>query len=458
MNHDVYVLIPGITGSVLQKDGHDVFGLTAQAGLRALFTGGGSIQQLRLTEDPPDVDDLGDGIRAGRLAADAHLIPGLWKIDGYGKVGAYLRHRLRLLPGESYFEFPYDWRRDNRVAARQLAAQAQAWLRARRTAYPDARLVLVAHSMGGLVARYYLEVLGGWRDTRTLLTFGTPYRGSVKALDFLANGLPSMLGLAHLSDLLCSFTSIYQLLPIYRCLDRGDGNLVRLTEAPGLIPSLDPGKVTAARAFHREIEDAVDRHHDDSGFREDRYQIRPVVGIDQPTNQSAIWRERRLTVLRSYEGKDLEGDGTVPRVSAFPQEVEVEEDSDAMYASTRHASLQNTDAVLTQVRGWTTGAGLRRFRAGAPISLTLDLEDAYPGGAKLRASVLPAEATSDLLATLEWVAGPGNPGRTVSAPLPAEDGPRAIEFAPPAPGCYRLKVSGANDVEPVTDLFVVAPE
>ena len=66
MNHDVYVLIPGITGSVLQKDGHDVFGLTAQAGLRALFTGGGSIQQLRLTEDPPDVDDLGDGIRAGR--------------------------------------------------------------------------------------------------------------------------------------------------------------------------------------------------------------------------------------------------------------------------------------------------------------------------------------------------------------------------------------------------------
>jgi hypothetical protein len=33
--------------------------------------------------------------------------------------------------------------------------------------------------MGGLVARHYLEVFDGWRDTRMLVTFGTPYRGSV---------------------------------------------------------------------------------------------------------------------------------------------------------------------------------------------------------------------------------------------------------------------------------------
>ena len=50
------------------------------------------------------------------------------------------------------------------------------------------RVALIAHSMGGLVSRYYLEVLEGWRDCRALITFGTPYRGAVNAVGFIANG------------------------------------------------------------------------------------------------------------------------------------------------------------------------------------------------------------------------------------------------------------------------------
>ena len=102
MNHDIYVLVPGILGSVLQKDGKDVFGLTAGAGFRALFSGGHSITDLQLSETPwklaehsdeeiRQVPDLGDGVTADRLAAVAHLIPGLWKVDGYGRVGEFLR-------------------------------------------------------------------------------------------------------------------------------------------------------------------------------------------------------------------------------------------------------------------------------------------------------------------------------------------------------------------------------
>jgi len=452
VTHDVYVLIPGIMGSVLQKDGRDVFGLTAAAGLRALFSGGGSLQQLSLVDDPPDVGDLGDGIRASRLATDAHLIPGLWKIDGYNRVGGYLRQRLGLKPGLSYFEFAYDWRRDNRVAAHELDVSARQWLNARRADCPDARLVIVAHSMGGLVARYYLEVLGGWRDARALVTFGTPYRGSVNALRCLASGVPAVPGLASLSGLVRSFTSVYQLLPIYPCLDQGDGKLVRLTDVPGLIPTLDPGKVTTAREFHAEMEAAVNRNIDDPSYDENRYRLLPVVGIDQPTRQSAIWRDGQVTALRSYRGEDLGGDGTVPRVSAFP--LEAAEESAAMYASTRHASLQNADAVLTQVRGWLTGAQLGHFRAGAAVSLSLDLEDAYPAAMGVQATVLPSEATADLVATLEWVTGPGRAVPPVSVTLPVQDGPRDIRISPPAPGCYRLTVTGANDVEPVSDLLL----
>ena len=177
---DVVVCIPGITGSVLRKDGRDVWNISGGALLSALTTLGGSITDLKLERDPPDVDDLGDGITAPEVIRDVHLIPGFWKIDGYTKMLRYIEETFDVTRGRNLFEFPYDWRRDNRVAARRLQRQGGEWLEAWRAASGagDAKLVLVGHSMGGLIARYFLECLDGWRDTRTLVTFGTPYRGS----------------------------------------------------------------------------------------------------------------------------------------------------------------------------------------------------------------------------------------------------------------------------------------
>jgi triacylglycerol esterase/lipase EstA (alpha/beta hydrolase family) len=63
--------------------------------------------------------------------------------------------------------------------------------------YGDARVVLICHSMGGLVARHYLEVLGGYKDAKALITFGTPHRGSIDALAYLA-GTSSCSGLHEL--------------------------------------------------------------------------------------------------------------------------------------------------------------------------------------------------------------------------------------------------------------------
>src|SRR5262245_43468345 len=230
-----------------------------------------------------------------RLVNDVHLFPGLWTIDGYTKVAERLRQRLRLSPGANYYELPYDWRRDNRVAARTLQRDSAQWLRLRRATHPDAKLVLVAHSMGGLVARYYLEVLGGWRDTRKLITFGTPYRGSLNAVDFVANGIRKAFGLVDLTDLMCSFTSVHQLLPIYPCLDTGAEKLTRLEDIPIALPRLTSEQVAAARGFHREIEEAVARHHDDAAYRSRGYRVKPVIGIEQPTYQSAIVRADGLT-------------------------------------------------------------------------------------------------------------------------------------------------------------------
>ena len=142
---DVVVLLPGITGSVLQKDGRDVWAVTGSAAVEALKSLGRDITSLELHGDDAALDDLGDGITAPRVIPDVHLIPGLWKIDGYGKVSATIREQFDVTPGLNFFEFPYDWRRDNRVHARRLARESHEWLAAWRahSGNEDAKLILI---------------------------------------------------------------------------------------------------------------------------------------------------------------------------------------------------------------------------------------------------------------------------------------------------------------------------
>ena len=170
-------VLPGILGSVLTRDGEDIWAPTPGAVGRALWTLGGSIRPLDLEDDPSELDDLGDGVVATRLVPDVHIIPGLWGIDGYSGISRMIHDHFDVVDGQTYVELPYDWRRDNRVAARRLRDLADRTLHAQRQQNPDAKLILIGHSMGGLVARYFLECLDGWRDTRMPVTFGTPYRG-----------------------------------------------------------------------------------------------------------------------------------------------------------------------------------------------------------------------------------------------------------------------------------------
>ena len=51
---DVIVLLPGITGSVLQKDGDDVWAFSGGAAVQALTSLGRSIKDLELDGDDPE--------------------------------------------------------------------------------------------------------------------------------------------------------------------------------------------------------------------------------------------------------------------------------------------------------------------------------------------------------------------------------------------------------------------
>lgn len=458
---DVIVMLPGITGSVLQKDGKDVWAPTAGGVINALLSLGKDVKGLALKDDPPDVDDLGDGVVATRVMPDIHLIPGLWKIDGYSKLKSYVLKTFDVKIGENLFEFAYDWRRDNRVSARRLQHSADDWLKAWRekSGNQDAKLILVGHSMGGLISRYYLECLDGWRNTRTLVTFGTPYRGSLKAISTLSNGMEKKLGpiSLDLTAMARSFTAIYQLLPIYPCVETGSG-LARVAETD--IPNIDPQRAASAREFHEEIRLAVEQHEQDEEYLQGRYTIRPVIGTFQPTAQSAKTHGDGVQLIKSYDGEDIGGDGTVPRVSATP--IEIEHEENAMFAAQKHASLQNDDPVLAQLAGILSGLhlNLAAFREPPKVGLSLDIEDIYGAGEPVTVKAKPERESIDaLLAVVEDASLPPDsehPVEVARTPLrPADDGWHSVELPPLADGAYRVTVLGSGMVEPVTDVFAV---
>jgi pimeloyl-ACP methyl ester carboxylesterase len=454
---DVVVLLPGIMGSVLQRDGEDVWAFSKGAVVRGLFSRGGSIKKLKLDDDPHDVDDLGDGVTAPRLMPDLHAIPGFWKIDGYEKIGNRIRQGLGVTPGQNYFEFPYDWRRDNRVAARQLARKSHEWLQAWRTTSgnADAKLVLVGHSMGGIVARIFLELMDGWKDTRVLVTFGTPYAGSVNALEFLANGFRKGIGPIgiDLTDTLRSFTSAYQLLPVYRCLETpGGGELARLRDVDSL-GEIDVTKVRAAAELHAEVRQAVDTHRANDYDGTGGYGLRPLVGDFQPTRQSARFDGDKVTALRARGGVDEGGDGTVPKVSAVPHELLDGWTNVSFYAEV-HASLQNFDPVLVQLFSLLRNLSIDTDGVYAVAArLSVDLEDLFFVDEAIVVRARPEFPVDGLEAVVVSVETEEEVKRV---PLVEDaDDWLAADLGPLAPGDYRVTVRAPASVDPVTDVFAV---
>jgi hypothetical protein len=456
---DVVVLLPGILGSVLTKNGHDVWNISGSAIGRALVSGWDSIQTLALNGDSSE-DDLGDHVTASKLIDDVHLIPFLWKIDGYSRFKRALTSSFQdIKPGKNFFEFPYDWRRDNRVAARRLQKDCAKWLEARRKTpgNQQAKLILICHSMGGLVARYFLEVLGGWKDTTALITFGTPYRGSLNALNFIANGMRKKLGpipILDLSDLLRSFTSVYQLLPIYPCHDEGNG-MVRVKDAKK-IPHLDVARAKAAFDFHDEIRNAVDVNLKNETYTKNRYFIHPIVGTQQPTMQSSQFNNE-MKLLNSFNDNDMDGDGTVPRVSATP--IEIENERRETFIAEAHGSIQNATEVWNHVQSVLKNSHLDLgiFKAhqdleAQDVRVGLAIDDLYEKGEPILAKARPDKPGVKLTAAISDVNGV----ETINQPMKERsDGWYEAEFASRPEGVYRIRIYSDAGVHPVQDVFAV---
>jgi hypothetical protein len=355
-------------------------------------------------------------------------------------------------PG-NLIEFPYDWRLSNQFNAQRLAnvilPHLERWQR--HTQNKDAKLILICHSMGGLIARWFLEMLGGRDITRMLITIGTPYQGSPNALSALVNGIflgAGRIGIA-LDELVRSFPSVYQLLPTYPCLDLGDGQVRALSGID--VTNVGAVNISEALAFHQRISDAIEERP--------RYQTFAIKGIDQPTAQSALLRGGKVEALRSHKGTDYGGDGTVPRPSSHPPEWQNEGTS--VFASQRHTMLQSTDSILTQLFGVLTGH-LGRFMGGAAIGV--DMPDAGLLGSPVSIGVISKSndpstpPISDLPLHVVCESEHGVPFGSPKLMRASGDGRYQATIDGLPEGAWRITVRSATPtrpVEPVSDWMLV---
>lgn len=168
------VLVPGIMGSALDNEaGRSVW----PPSLRDLVTGYDDIEDL-----------LDPNLRPTEIIESVmHVYPVYESIlEDVNRCGYQSGDPNRL-----FIPYPYDFRRSNADSADGLATVLDG--------LPDLdELILIGHSMGGLVLRYLLE--SGEFDDRewfpkvsTLITMGTPHFGAPKAIQYLT-GEESMLG------------------------------------------------------------------------------------------------------------------------------------------------------------------------------------------------------------------------------------------------------------------------
>ncbi|PSB43223.1 lecithin--cholesterol acyltransferase [Cyanosarcina cf. burmensis CCALA 770] len=476
---DMIVILPGIMGSVLQKDGIDLWNVSGKAIWQVIKSLGSRLQDLKLEGDDPSGKDIGDGIKPTRLITDTHLIPGFWKIDGYNKTSELITKNFKVTEGDIYndpedrvanfYHFPYDWRRDNRANAqilkRLLDKRLHQWRKSSEER-KDAKVILLAHSMGGLISRYYLEVLGGWQDCRALFTFGTPYRGSVNAVNILANGFRKggidLIEKLGMKEIIQSLTSIHQLLPIYEML-KYENKFYRIAEAPVKLPNIVKERAEDALAFHREIEKAVKINQKEEKYRDSLITV-PIVGINQTTLQSAIFLNEKIDaiqdlppIIQNNPGL-AKGDGTVPEVSAYPPEFTGQQVLIASSIAEKHGSLQNQSQILTDLlqRLQNSQFDLKVARGRGQKAINLTLEDIYftDEPVIINAKEIGISASNKLNAEITCLSE-----KRESINLGFEGSAQEWKLIVNnlQPGLYRIKVEAENSsnppTTPVNDLF-----
>ncbi len=241
------ILIPGILGSEL------VHKKTGEVAWPRVFGAARSELPLPMTSDlPANRDDLVPGkiieaVQFAKVLPEVYVYRGL--LDALRKYAGY-RDGDWDNPGtdgdkDTVYTFPYDWRLDNVENARELVTRIA--ILKRKLNRPDLRFNIIAHSMGGLIARYAAmygdadlpkdgippaPTWAGAAHIQRIIMLGTPNEGLMDAFASILRGYSLTEGLHRLrlfstlsKELAFSSPAVFELLPHAHSVRLIDENL-----------------------------------------------------------------------------------------------------------------------------------------------------------------------------------------------------------------------------------------
>ncbi|MFL5913998.1 MAG: esterase/lipase family protein [Gaiellaceae bacterium] len=465
VTYDAVVVVPGFLGSALaeRSSGEVLWGFPAILRYTKLWTLSRAYKRLGLT----DAEREGDYTRvrpAGILKIPA-FAPVFQGYEPYGRLSTTIRSSVA--NEDAVLEFAYDWRLPVEHNAGCLARAARDHLDRWRThdvhrddvAEREPRLVLVAHSMGGLLARALSRVEGTGdvpevtSDIRATVTLGTPFLGAVKAAaligsaDVLSRTGSIAVQKRRFREVALTMPGIYDLLPMYRCVKKGES--VQAIEA-GDVASLGGDRELAEKAiaFHEPL------------LKESPPCHRPYVGTSQPTlssltidsgtaeasNDYFAWKnDEFLTADGKLRPLTRGGDGTVPRDSAEPGGAEY------------HRVPQQHGALASSPEGVTYAADVLTERPfGPPLGVAavgMELPDVVAAGERWEIALTGIDQPSEATCRIYEVGDAGIDSPVDTPVIERRDGGLVARVSVDTPGLFRVAVE-AGATAPVTQLVL----
>src|SRR5258706_5178166 len=284
-----------------------------------------------------------------RLDAQGNQADPSISVTSCGLLDEYLPLVVELGREWEVLPFAYDWRLDIDQSVHKLNDAIRAWAGGKP-------VHIVAHSMGGLVSRRFIQLHpdtwdamadpDGLKRGGRLVMLGTPNRGSF-AIPFVLTGQEQTVrmlerldfthDLEELLQIIDTFVGSYQMMPSPK-LEFGDDRLKLYEEKTWGTYPVDQVNLDRGRLFQEGIDEVIDA---------DR--LLYVAGFDQPTP----YRVRVDGPGRLSYRETLAGDGRVPHELGLLPGVT------SFYVAEKHGDLPSNEKVLNAIhellRTGTTG-------------------------------------------------------------------------------------------------------
>ena len=371
------VFIPGIGGSEL-KTSQDIVWSASDGHGGTYSHGYTNNEKIWVNQD--EAAKLGDDdyfdvlrLKPDGVTPEATLsLTGNMNPYGYSDIESFFTG-MGYVKDNNFFVFNYDWRKDVRSTKDDL----DALIESAKTASGQTKVNLVVHSMGGLIARYYISDSTKAIKVNKLIELGVPHLGAASAIKALVYGEPigrwyfKIINIGvngkEVKDVIQNFPSQQSLIPSVKYYDFYSNS----TDLPYPFRDdrdIDANAVTGTLNYDQTknlltnlnynmtvfgINEQLHNFLDPILNQTNSVKIYEIVGTAQPTLgqlHETWWITWPINLIPKTDEIFINGDDTVPLYSASlkSDSLDISGATKIYYVEQRHGDMPKSDGISMQ--------------------------------------------------------------------------------------------------------------